>query len=189
MVKRLETSSHDPLGITDSACKNHSVMVSVQYGPFNTYIPIRSTIIGKSRVARDPIYLGDQIVTSRVLLDSIGYPRMKASGESSTTKNRLLHASGPYPIPPPNDPKSELNTVSATLNQKLQETEMAPFAPRIRAAAAIHMKQIVLDNQSRTILDEMAPFAPRIRAAAAIHMKQIVLDNQSRTILDVLEPN
>ncbi|KZV46161.1 transcription factor-like protein DPB [Dorcoceras hygrometricum] len=33
------------LGITDSACKNHSVMVSVQYGPFNTYIPIRSMTI------------------------------------------------------------------------------------------------------------------------------------------------
>ncbi|KZV13790.1 triacylglycerol lipase [Dorcoceras hygrometricum] len=30
-------------------------MVSVQYGPFNTYIPIRSTTIGDSRVARDPI--------------------------------------------------------------------------------------------------------------------------------------
>ncbi|KZV44834.1 hypothetical protein F511_32675 [Dorcoceras hygrometricum] len=55
MVKRLETSPHDPLGITDNACKNQSVMVSVQYGPFNTYIPIRSTTIGKSRVARDPI--------------------------------------------------------------------------------------------------------------------------------------
>ncbi|KZV23014.1 hypothetical protein F511_10850 [Dorcoceras hygrometricum] len=55
MVKRLATSPHDTLGITYSACKNQSVMVSVQYGPFNTYIPIRSTTIGKSRVARDPI--------------------------------------------------------------------------------------------------------------------------------------
>ncbi|KZV52370.1 hypothetical protein F511_33220 [Dorcoceras hygrometricum] len=55
MVKRLATSPHDPIGITDSACKNQSVMVSVQYGPINTYIPIRSTTIGKSRVARDPI--------------------------------------------------------------------------------------------------------------------------------------
>ncbi|KZV15587.1 hypothetical protein F511_43058 [Dorcoceras hygrometricum] len=45
MVKRLAKSPHDPLGITDSACKNQSVMVSVQYGPFNTYIPIRSTTI------------------------------------------------------------------------------------------------------------------------------------------------
>ncbi|KZV38723.1 hypothetical protein F511_19521, partial [Dorcoceras hygrometricum] len=35
---------------------------------------------------------------------SIGYPCTKASGESSTTKHRLLHASGPHPIPPPNDP-------------------------------------------------------------------------------------
>ncbi|KZV22455.1 hypothetical protein F511_17909 [Dorcoceras hygrometricum] len=55
MVKRLATLPHDPLGITDSACKNQSVMVSIQYGPFNTYIPIRSTTIGKSRVARDTI--------------------------------------------------------------------------------------------------------------------------------------
>ncbi|KZV30918.1 hypothetical protein F511_31349 [Dorcoceras hygrometricum] len=55
MVKRLATSSHDPLGITDSACKNQLVVVSVQYGPFNPYIPIRSTTIGKSRVAKDPI--------------------------------------------------------------------------------------------------------------------------------------
>ncbi|KZV20467.1 hypothetical protein F511_34345 [Dorcoceras hygrometricum] len=55
MVKRLVTSPHDPLGITDSSCKNQLVVVSVQYGPFNTYIPIRSTTIGKSRVARDPI--------------------------------------------------------------------------------------------------------------------------------------
>ncbi|KZV24830.1 hypothetical protein F511_28807 [Dorcoceras hygrometricum] len=55
MVKRLAISRHDPLGIVDSACKNQLVVVSVQYGPFNTYIPIRSTTIGKSRVARDPI--------------------------------------------------------------------------------------------------------------------------------------
>ncbi|KZV39277.1 hypothetical protein F511_25613 [Dorcoceras hygrometricum] len=55
MVKHLATLPHDPLGITDSACKNQSVMVSVQYGPFNPYIPIRSTTIGKSRVAKDPI--------------------------------------------------------------------------------------------------------------------------------------
>ncbi|KZV34893.1 protein STICHEL-like [Dorcoceras hygrometricum] len=55
MVKSLATSPHDPLGITDSACKNQSVMASVRYGPFNSNIPIRSTTIGKSRFARDPI--------------------------------------------------------------------------------------------------------------------------------------
>ncbi|KZV17908.1 hypothetical protein F511_13421 [Dorcoceras hygrometricum] len=38
--------------------------------------------------------------------DSIGYPRMSASGESSTTMHRLLHASGSHSIPPPDDPKT-----------------------------------------------------------------------------------
>ncbi|KZV20690.1 hypothetical protein F511_09667 [Dorcoceras hygrometricum] len=37
---------------------------------------------------------------------SIGYPRMSASGESSTTMHRLLHASGSHPIPPPDDPNT-----------------------------------------------------------------------------------
>ncbi|KZV53058.1 hypothetical protein F511_31486 [Dorcoceras hygrometricum] len=128
MVKRLATSPHDPLGITDRACKNQLVVVSVQYGPFNTYIPIRS---GKSRVARDPIamhtswrsnsdiasvtrqthlpkthpVLWPEIYHTIISSDSIGYPRIKESGESSTTKHRLLHASGPHPIPPPNNPE------------------------------------------------------------------------------------
>ncbi|KZV33830.1 hypothetical protein F511_29073 [Dorcoceras hygrometricum] len=130
MVKHLATSSHDPLGITDSACKNQLVMVSVQYDPFNTNIPIKSTTIGKSRVARDLITmhtswrsnsdiacvtrqthlpkthqaLGPEIVYTIISSDSIGYPRTRASGESSTTKHRLLYASGPHPIPPPDDP-------------------------------------------------------------------------------------
>ncbi|KZV42541.1 hypothetical protein F511_33200 [Dorcoceras hygrometricum] len=106
MVKRLAKSPHDPLGITDSACKNQLVVVSVQYGPFNSYIPIRSTTIGKSRVAIDPIAMhtswrSNSDITS---VTSIGYPRMRASGESSTMMHRLLHASGSHPIPPPNDP-------------------------------------------------------------------------------------
>ncbi|KZV39549.1 polygalacturonase-like [Dorcoceras hygrometricum] len=106
MVKRLATSRHDPLGITDT-CKNQLVMVSVQYGPFNTYIPIRSTTIGKSRVARDPITMHTSWRSNSDIasVTSIGYPRMRASGESSTMKHRLLHASGPHPIPPPNDPR------------------------------------------------------------------------------------
>ncbi|KZV37100.1 dentin sialophosphoprotein-like [Dorcoceras hygrometricum] len=108
MVKRLATSPHDHLSITDSACKNQLVVVSVQYGPFIIYIPIRSTTIGKSRVATDPITMhtswrSKSDITS---VTSIGYPRMRASGESSTTKHRLLHASGSHPIPPPNDPKT-----------------------------------------------------------------------------------
>ncbi|KZV26449.1 Copia-like retrotransposable element [Dorcoceras hygrometricum] len=109
MVKRLATSPHDPLGITDSSCKNQSVMVSVQYGPFNPYIPIRSTTIGKSRVAIDPIAMRTSWRSNSDIASatSIGYPRMSASGESSTTMHRLLHASGSYPIPTPHDPKTK----------------------------------------------------------------------------------
>ncbi|KZV35630.1 hypothetical protein F511_23541 [Dorcoceras hygrometricum] len=107
MVKRLATSPHDPLGITDSSCKNQSVVVRVQYGPFNPYIPIRSTTIGKSRVAIDPIAMHTSWRSNSDIasVTSIGYPRMSASGESSTTMHRLLHASGSHPIPTPYDPK------------------------------------------------------------------------------------
>ncbi|KZV23589.1 hypothetical protein F511_18440 [Dorcoceras hygrometricum] len=95
-------------GITDSACKNQLVVVSVQYGPFNPYIPIRSTTIGKSRVAKDPIAMHTSWRSNSDIasVTSIGYPRMSASGESSTTMHRLLHASGSHPIPPPDDPKT-----------------------------------------------------------------------------------
>ncbi|KZV30794.1 dentin sialophosphoprotein-like [Dorcoceras hygrometricum] len=108
MVKRLATSPHDPLGITDSTCKNQLVVVSVQYGPFNPYIPIRSTTIGKSRVAIDPIAMHTSWRSNSDIasVTSIGYPRMSASGESLTTMHRLLHASGSHPIPTPNDPKT-----------------------------------------------------------------------------------
>ncbi|KZV33227.1 protein pelota-like [Dorcoceras hygrometricum] len=94
-------------GITDSACNYQLVVVSVQYGPFNPYIPIRSTTIGKSRVAIDPIAMRTSWRSNSDIesVTSIGYPRMSASGESSTTMHRLLHASGSHPIPPPDDPK------------------------------------------------------------------------------------
>ncbi|KZV36951.1 hypothetical protein F511_20132 [Dorcoceras hygrometricum] len=55
------------------------------------------------------------------LNDSIGYPRMKASGESSTTKHRLLHASGPHPILPPNDPKVSMTFRVVSTNQYNQD--------------------------------------------------------------------
>ncbi|KZV40551.1 L-ascorbate oxidase [Dorcoceras hygrometricum] len=105
IIKRLATSPHDPLGITDSTCKNQSVVVSVQYGPFNPFISIRSTTIGKSRVARDPIAMHTSWRSNSDIasVTSIGYPRMSASGESSTTMHRLLHASGSHPIPTPYD--------------------------------------------------------------------------------------
>ncbi|KZV38961.1 hypothetical protein F511_30018 [Dorcoceras hygrometricum] len=123
MVKRLATSPHDPLGITDSACKNQLVVVSVQYGPFNPYIPIRSTTIGKSRVAIDPIAMHTSWRSNSDIasVTSIGYPRMSASGESSTTMHRLLHASGSHPISTPYDPKTD--PVQPNLPVQLNRTQ------------------------------------------------------------------
>ncbi|KZV52490.1 BTB/POZ domain-containing protein-like [Dorcoceras hygrometricum] len=106
-VDFLGSRTPKPLRITDSACKNQWVVVSVQYGPFNPYIPIRSTTIGKSRVAIDPIAMHTSWRSNSDIasVTSIGYPRMSASGESSTTMHRLLNASGSHPIPTPDDPK------------------------------------------------------------------------------------
>ncbi|KZV19067.1 hypothetical protein F511_13983 [Dorcoceras hygrometricum] len=99
-------SNSDITSVT-SAYKNQLVVVSVQYGPFNPYIPIRSTTIGKSRVAKDPIAMHTSWRSNSDIasVTSLGYPRMSASGESSTTMHRLLHASGSHPIPTPYDPK------------------------------------------------------------------------------------
>ncbi|KZV32111.1 hypothetical protein F511_12391 [Dorcoceras hygrometricum] len=94
-----------------------------EYGPFNPYIPIRSTTIGKSRVAIDPIAMhkswrSNSDITS---VTSIGYPRMSASGESSTTMHRLLHASGSHPIPTPHDPKVSMTFRVVRTNQYNQD--------------------------------------------------------------------
>ncbi|KZV35667.1 hypothetical protein F511_15122 [Dorcoceras hygrometricum] len=78
-----------------------------KYGPLNPYIPFRSTTIGKSIVAIDPIAMRTSWRSNSDIANSIGYPRMSASGESSTTMHRLLHASGSHPITPPDDPKHD----------------------------------------------------------------------------------
>ncbi|KZV49714.1 hypothetical protein F511_30046 [Dorcoceras hygrometricum] len=69
---------------------------------------IGSTTIGKSRVAKDPIAMRTSWRSNSDIasVTSIRYPRMSASGESSTTMHRLLHASGSHPIPPPDDPNN-----------------------------------------------------------------------------------
>ncbi|KZV19102.1 triacylglycerol lipase [Dorcoceras hygrometricum] len=106
MVKRLETSRHDSLGITDSACKNQLVVVSVQYGPFNTYIPIRSTTTGKSRVARDPITMHTSwrsnsdiasVTSERIMVKRLETSRHDSLGiTDSACKNQLVVVSVQY---------------------------------------------------------------------------------------------
>ncbi|KZV27922.1 sucrose synthase 2 [Dorcoceras hygrometricum] len=169
MVKCLATSPHDPLGIIDSACKNQSVVVSVQYGPFNPYIPIRSTTIGKSRVAKDPIAMHTSWRSNSDIASatSIGYPRMSASGESSTTMHRLLHASGSHPIPPPNDPNLRHQIRSITLAQ------YQPQATGNQTQATVELTIVdiysQLDNQSthtRTVGRSVADPDPTSRGTA-----------------------
>ncbi|KZV48087.1 beta-galactosidase 6-like [Dorcoceras hygrometricum] len=106
MVKRLATSRHDPLGINDSACKNQLVVVSVQYGPFNTYIPIRSTTIGKSRVARDPITMNtswrsnSDIASVTRLIGRLGRAGRAPRPRSSRTSAALVAHVGRPPAAP-----------------------------------------------------------------------------------------
>ncbi|KZV31862.1 putative beta-1,3-galactosyltransferase 20 [Dorcoceras hygrometricum] len=156
MVKRLATSPHDPLGITDSACKNQSVVVSVLYGPFNPYIPIRSTTIGKSRVARDPIAMHTSWRSNSDIasVTSIGYPRISASGESSTTMHRLLHASGSHPIPTPGDPNRLHRSCSSwfILRLFLASVPAGPFAPSDLSSSAeddVITDYIIIDGPLR----------------------------------------
>ncbi|KZV53018.1 hypothetical protein F511_27634 [Dorcoceras hygrometricum] len=64
--------------------------------------------------------------------DSIGYPRMSSSGESSTTMHRLLHASGSHPIPTPYDPNLLLAASCAEVLCK--DLHKMPSRKRDRAA-------------------------------------------------------
>ncbi|KZV49869.1 hypothetical protein F511_32290 [Dorcoceras hygrometricum] len=106
MVKRLATSPHDPLGITDSACKNQSVVVSVQYGPFNPYIPIRSTTIGKSRVAIDSIAMhkswrSNSDITSVTRPKNLKFQNRSKPGPTSHTGPKTSRAARDRPEPNP----------------------------------------------------------------------------------------
>ncbi|KZV49859.1 serine/threonine-protein kinase svkA-like [Dorcoceras hygrometricum] len=63
--------------------------------------------------------------------DSIGYPRISASGESSATIHRLLHASGSHPIPPPNDPKPK----NLKISKSTKTGTISNIGPKISRAA------------------------------------------------------
>ncbi|KZV39142.1 hypothetical protein F511_29751 [Dorcoceras hygrometricum] len=145
----------DPQWFRDTASRGPTTIVApesqfrldhrIMYGPFNPYIPIRSTIIGKSRVAKDPIAMRTSWRSNSDIasVTSIGYPRMSASGESSTTMHRLLHASGSHTIPPPNDPKTtqynqDLGLIHSTngnhLEVRTRVFDRSPDSPRTSAS-------------------------------------------------------
>ncbi|KZV39700.1 cytokinin dehydrogenase 5 [Dorcoceras hygrometricum] len=63
------------------------------------------------------------------------------------------------------EPMAILHSASS---RDIPQLEMAPFVPRTRATAAIRMKQIILDNQSRTIRCFRAKLATKRRESAAM---------------------
>ncbi|KZV52506.1 brefeldin A-inhibited guanine nucleotide-exchange protein 5 [Dorcoceras hygrometricum] len=68
---------------------------------------------------------------------------------------------------------------------------MAPSVPRTRAAAALRMKQIALDNQSRTIRRLRVQLATERRGLATIKKEhestQVALDASHKTIAGLTE--
>ncbi|KZV35918.1 UDP-glucosyltransferase [Dorcoceras hygrometricum] len=92
MVKRLATSPHDPLGITDSACKNQSIMVSVQYGPFSSNIPIRSTTIEYKKLSQSFEEVIAEIESCAVKAELVSSSDMKATLSKLAAENDELRS-------------------------------------------------------------------------------------------------
>ncbi|KZV24212.1 putative DNA primase large subunit [Dorcoceras hygrometricum] len=96
-------------------------------------------------------------------IQSIGYPRMSASGESSTTMHRLLHASGSHPIPPPDDPKCFRNLLQSkhSICYKLQHhslTENIKLLRQISSCGLISssvQKSVQVLSTACTSLDQL----------------------------------
>ncbi|KZV39635.1 hypothetical protein F511_28706 [Dorcoceras hygrometricum] len=108
----------------------NTIKISTNYEPF----------IGRlvSYLAGDLRLAPTGITRRPALHDSIGYPRMSASGESSTTMHRLLHASGPHPIPPPNDPNGGRRLDDwAMLRARRCAAGRVPLATRWQAVCAL----------------------------------------------------
>ncbi|KZV41312.1 hypothetical protein F511_21836 [Dorcoceras hygrometricum] len=132
MVKRLATLPHDPIGITDSACKNQSVVVSVQYGPFNPYIPIRSTTIGKSRVARDPI-ASDITSVTRV---SMTFRVVRTNQYNQDL--RLIHSTNGNHLESPNEGSSIDHQISMYMSMIICLSSCAPHGFEFFCMASVH---------------------------------------------------
>ncbi|KZV31184.1 hypothetical protein F511_05657 [Dorcoceras hygrometricum] len=169
---------YDPQWFRDTASREPTTIVApelkipdlpngscIQYGTFNPYIPIRSTTIGKSRVAKDPIAMHTswRLNSDIASVTSIGYPRMSASGESSTTMHRLLHASGSHPIPPPNDPNLalQLNFLHLLIMMTLL------MSSSLSAPADLYRSSSILRLFLASVPD--GPFAPADLSSSAEH--------------------
>ncbi|KZV31339.1 hypothetical protein F511_28273 [Dorcoceras hygrometricum] len=97
---------------------------------------------------------GSQFRTCPSDHDSIGYPRMSASGESSTTMHRLLHASGSHPIPTPYDPNT---TKTSDLSTRQMVTTW-----KVRRRSRMYSKRCRLDKvKTTTVANQSLDFTRR----------------------------
>ncbi|KZV19875.1 poly [Dorcoceras hygrometricum] len=121
--------------------------------------------------------------------DNIGYPRVKASGESSTTKHRLLHASGPHPIPPPNDPNRCYLEIEIAKRCRLHKLIRQRFAIAIKIqqedfALIISADEATMDSVAMQrypdAIDEQDASNSSIQSRA--YLNQLLLINQSQAL-------
>ncbi|KZV23068.1 hypothetical protein F511_25110 [Dorcoceras hygrometricum] len=99
---------------------------------------------------------------------------MSASGESSTTMHRLLHASGSHPFPPPDDPNS-----SSSSDSPMHFTDYTEASAQLRATIdKISLEQV----QTRFHIDELkAALSKKISDLETAFLTGS--DNQDRVVL------
>ncbi|KZV27803.1 Tau class glutathione S-transferase [Dorcoceras hygrometricum] len=107
----------------------------VQYGPFNTYIPIRSTTIGKSRVARDPISMRTSW-RSNSDITSVTRVSMTFRVVRTNQYNQdlgLIHSTNGNHLESPNEGSSIYHQQAPPLLSSLKPPPPPPSSPEIRS--------------------------------------------------------
>ncbi|KZV47749.1 hypothetical protein F511_41133 [Dorcoceras hygrometricum] len=118
---------------------------------------------------------------------TIGYPRMSASGESSTTMHRLLHASGSHPIPPPDDHKTnqynqDLGLIHSTNGNHLESPN--------EGSSIDHQVTIYLHAQNITMFptNETWYFASQILVSSSGGLILILTAQSTRNMFRIHNP-
>ncbi|KZV37097.1 hypothetical protein F511_12555 [Dorcoceras hygrometricum] len=108
---------------------------------------------------------------------------MSASGESSTTMHRLLHASGSHPIPPPNDPKKRHFTVDGG---RYRQSGPRPKTGFLRQPALEGLTRSAWTDSPRQDWPETT-FRRREAAAAAFGEEEGAALNDARVRVDCIK--
>ncbi|KZV54107.1 hypothetical protein F511_28866 [Dorcoceras hygrometricum] len=126
----------------------------------------------------------------RICPSDHGYPRMSASGESSTTMHRLLHASGSHPISTPYDPKVSMTFRVVRTNQYNQDlglihsTNGNHLESPNEGSSIDHQVTIYLHSQNITMLptNETWYFASQILVSSSGGLILILTAQSTRNV-------